>query len=90
MSVGDGVAVSKVSKNPKSRSILGVRSNRRLRLFSERGSVVVVVNVRFLSLFRARDSDEASRIIGRQLGGGGVSNKRDFGGISDEGEGSGS
>jgi len=89
MSVGDSVAVSKVSKNPKSRSTLGVRSNRRLRLFSERGSVIFV---RFLSLFSARDSDEASCIIGRQLGatvGGGVSNRRDFGGISDDGEGSG-
>ena len=86
--MGGAVAVSKVSKNPKSRSILGVRSNRRLRLFSEWGSVVFVVNVISLTLFSASGSDEASSIIGRQLGGG-VSNRRDFGGISDDGEGSG-
>lgn len=78
-----------MSKSPQSRSILGVRSNRRPRLFSERGSVVSVVNARFLSLFSARDSVGSSSIIGRQLGGG-ISNRRDFGGISDDGEGSGS
>lgn len=42
--------------------------------------------MRFLALFSERDSSEASRIIGS---GRGVSNKRDFGGISDDGEGSG-
>jgi len=79
------VAASTLSKNPpKSRSILGVRSNRRARLFSEWGGVV---DVRFLS---ASDSDGSSSIIGKQLGGGaGRSNRRDFGGISDDGEGSG-
>lgn len=68
----------------KSRSILGVRSNCLCRLLSERGAVVHVVMVSSLRFkFNVRDSSETSRIKGR------VSNRGDFGGISDEGEGSG-
>ena len=75
----------------KSRSILGVRSNCLCRLLSERGGVVPVVMVRSLGFkLNVRDSSasETSGIIGRlfrlrQL------NRGYFGGISDEGEGSG-
>lgn len=88
-SVGDTAVREMMSNNAKSSSILGVRSNRRRRLLSERGGVLSVVMVRFLSLFGPRSSDEASGIIGSSELGDGVSNKRDFGGISDEGAGAG-
>jgi len=105
MSMGDvlaltsGVDVSEYEWDPKSRSILGVRSNRLCRLLSICRGGVLVEMVRFLGLFSVRDSvevfnvslrdsSEASLIIGRQLCRG-VLNKRDFEGISDDGEGSG-
>lgn len=78
-----------MSNNAKSSSILGVRSNRRRRLFRECGGVLSLVMVRFLSLFGPRGSDEASGIIGSSEHGDGVSNKRDFWGVSDEGAGAG-
>jgi hypothetical protein len=89
--VGDSLAltsavVSNDEWNPKSRSILGVRSNRLCRLLSEGGSVLME---KFLGLFSVRDSSETSRIIDRQLGRG-IANKRDCGGISGDGEASGS
>lgn len=87
-SVGDAVREMR-SNNAKSSSILGVRSNRRGRLFSECSGVLSVVMVRFLSLFGPRGSDEASGIIGSRQLGDGVSNKRDFGGVSDDGPGPG-
>lgn len=73
----------------KSRSKLRVRNNCLCRLLSECGCVVLVVMVRFLDfIFNVRDSSETSCITGRDLRRK-VSNKGDFGGISDDGEGSG-
>ena len=73
----------------KSRSILGVRSNCLCRLLSERGGVVLVEIVRSVGFrLNARDSSETSLIKGRlfrRI----VSNRGDFVGITDEGEGSG-
>lgn len=102
MSVGSGVASSpillimidvsegdRLLPRAKSRSILGVRSNRLFRLLSECGVVVLVIMVRFLGfLFNVRDSSETSRIKGRHLRRR-VSNRGALGGISDDGEGSG-
>jgi len=77
---------------PKSRSTLGVRSNRLCRLLSEGGCVVVpvVVMARFPvgSRFDVRDSSETSGIIGRHCRCR-VSNRGDLAGTCDDGEGSG-
>jgi hypothetical protein len=74
----------------KSRSILGVRSNCLCRLLSERGGVVLVVMVRSLGFkLNVRDSSETSVIEGSRLFRRRVLNRGYFGGISDDGEGSG-
>ena len=81
--VSDGDRHLSASK-AKSRSILGVRSNCLCRLLSKRGVVFVVRSLGFK--LNVRDSVESSRIKGR-LSCRRVSNRGDFWGISDEGEG---